>query len=230
MNHTVFRISLAITLLVIFGLTFGELNGWFTPKPFVHTDWFDFMIVGIVLTTIAFASDLVVGGLKKNLERAELEIIDRMKTQKALRESEQKYRRIFDNLQDGYFLANSDGDILLANTVAADILGYDLKELMQKNMAHDIYFSSEDRETVKKLMAQTGKIENYEIIFRRKDGQKITVEANSHLVYDDNQTTSMEGTFRDITSRKHDELEKLLAQETLLRIGSKLWSARLLEK
>ena len=214
LNHTVFRICLAITLLVVFGLTFGELNGWFTPKPFLQTDWFDFMIVGIVLITIAFAADLVVGGLKKNLESAGLEIIDRKKTEKALKKSEEKYRRIFDNLQDGYFLANSDGNILLANTVAADILGYDLKELMQKNMAQDIYFSYEDRETVKEMMAQTGKIENYEIIFQRKDGQKIIVEANSHLVYGDNQVVSMEGTFRDITARKHDELEKLLAQKT----------------
>ena len=91
LNHTVFRICHAITLLVIFGLTFGEIYGWFTPKPFLQTDWFDFMIVGIVLITIAFAADLVVGGLKKNLERAGLEIIDRKKMEKALKKSEKEY-------------------------------------------------------------------------------------------------------------------------------------------
>jgi len=214
LNRTTFRICLAITLLVIFGLTFGELNGWFTTKPAVQTDWFDFLIVEVVLIAVAFASDLIVDGLKKNLERAELEIIDRKKTEKALKESEEKYRRIFDNLQDGYLLANSDGNILLANTVAADILGYDLKELMRKNTAQDIYFVPEMRETIKEIMVKTGKIENYELAFKRKDGSKIIVEANYHLLYHHDKQRFIEGTFRDITSRKHAEAEKIFAQKT----------------
>ncbi len=129
-------------------------------------------------------------------------------TELALRASEEKFRRIFDNLQDGYLWADKDGNILLANMVAANTLGYDLHELMQLNLAQDIYFVPEERETVKEIMTRTGVIENHELIFKKKDGQKIFVEANSHLVYEDNQQSSMEGTFRDITFRKQAELEK----------------------
>ncbi|MCF6247584.1 MAG: PAS domain S-box protein [Desulfobacula sp.] len=145
------------------------------------------------------------------------EIRKYLTTGKVLQKSEEKYRRIFDNLQDGYLWADSDGNILLANQFAANILGYDLKELMQKNMAQDIYFVPEDRETVKEIMIRNGEIDNYELAFKRKDGQKIIVEANSHLLYDEKQQRSMEGTFRDITFRKQAEtaqanLEKQLRQ------------------
>lgn len=136
------------------------------------------------------------------------DITERRQTEDALRTSEEKYRRIFDHLQDGYLWADSDGKILLANVVAANILGYDLQELMQKNMAGDLYFVPGERETVKQIMRRNGKIENYEVAFKKKDGQKIIVEANSHLVQDDNQQVSMEGTFRDITFRKQTEIEK----------------------
>jgi len=154
----------------------------------------------------------------KNLHET---IIQHKNTESLLRHSEEKFRRVFDNLQDGYLWADGDGNILLANMFAANILGYDLQELMQKNMAQDIYFVPEERETVKKIMVQNGKIENYELTFKRKDGQKIFVEANSHLVYDDNQQNSMEGTFRDITSRKRAEEEKALL-EAQLRQAAKI--------
>ncbi len=75
-------------------------------------------------------------------------------------------------------------------------------------MAQDIYFAPEEREIVKEIMARNGEIENCELTFKRKNGQKIIVEANSHLIYEDNQPSSMEGTFRDITSRKQAEIEK----------------------
>ena len=133
------------------------------------------------------------------------DITERIQAGEKLRKSEEKFKRIFNNLQDGYFWADTDGHILLANQFAADTLGYDLKELMQKNMAQDIYFNPEERKTVKKTIIQNGKIENCELAFRKKNGQKIIVEANSHLVYYDNQQKSMEGTFRDITAQKQAE-------------------------
>ena len=144
---------------------------------------------------------------------SQIDITEHKMAEKAFRKSEEKFKRIFDNLQDGYLWADKDGNILLANMYAADILGYDLQELMRKNMAKDIYFFPTDREKVKEIMHQNGKIENYEIYFKRKDGQKIVVEANSHLVHDDNKQITMEGTFRDITSRKMAEAEKLMAQK-----------------
>ncbi|MCP3901664.1 MAG: PAS domain S-box protein, partial [Desulfobacteraceae bacterium] len=204
-----------------------------TPKP-IEIDLKTDGILGLTIVPIKFGDNIigsinlashshaVISDLSKDILESVAEIsvgatIYRVSSENALRKSEEKFRRIFDNLQDGYMWGDSDGNILLANKFATNLLGYDLKELMQKNFAQDIYFFPEERETVKEIMYQTGKIENYELAFKRKDGQKIIVEANSHLVYNDDQERSMEGTFRDITSRKQAEedqanLEKQLRQ------------------
>ncbi len=220
-NHTWTESFVDATLLVIF---LSPILYFFILKPFAHH-------ISIRQTAEKNAQSHLLN-LEKIVEQRTRKfqsannnlhetIIKNENTETLLRKSEEKFRRIFDNLQDGYLWADKNGNILLANGVAANILGYDLQELMQKNMAKDIYFSSEDRDAVKEIMARDGEIANHEITFQRKRGEKIIVEANSHLVYDDNQQASMEGTFRDITFRKLAEEEKA-SLESQLRQAAKI--------
>lgn len=125
-------------------------------------------------------------------------------TNKALLESERKFKTIFENIQYGYILADLDGKILLVNPASTKILGYDSNdELIGRNIADEVYGHLEDREKVKSLLADKGKVDDYELQFRRKNGDHITVSCNIHLVKDtDGQPIALEGLFNDITERR----------------------------
>lgn len=178
-------------------------NGWDSRSPRRYL----YRILAAVITLIMVCLLYIQQNEMKN----------RKKVEAVLRESEEKYRRIFDHLQDGYIWADSSGKILLANQFAADILGYDLDELKRKNLKNDLYFFPEERETVKEIIIRNGKIENREIAFKKKDGSKIIVEVNSHLVFDNEQHQTMEGTFRDITVRKKAEEEQAELERQLMQ-------------
>ncbi len=121
--------------------------------------------------------------------------------------SEKKYRRIFESLSDGYLKVNMDRLIILANPVAAKILGYDdADELIQKNIVDDIYHGSQNKDQVRELL-KMGPIENFEMAFKRKDGSKIIVEVNLSIVIENGIPGATEGTFKDITIRKESQRE-----------------------
>ncbi|MBC8193283.1 MAG: HAMP domain-containing histidine kinase [FCB group bacterium] len=84
LNRSVFRISIGFTLLAIFWLTFGDINGLYVPKPFPPTRWGDFLMIVIVLGAAAFTSDLLATNLRKNFERAEQEITERKQAEKEI--------------------------------------------------------------------------------------------------------------------------------------------------
>ena len=69
-----------------------------------------------------------------------LDISERKKTEQALRKSEEKYRKLFENAMYGVYLAKLDGTLLDANPAMVKMLGYSSKEeLLSKNLERDIY-------------------------------------------------------------------------------------------
>jgi len=144
----------------------------------------------------------LVDSLKKEIE-------ERNQTEVALKRSEEKFRRIFETMQDSYIFADMDGNILLANPMTSTVLGYTPQELTRLNLPADIYQNPRDREMLKQALIQKNRIRDYEILFKRKDGQVITVGSNVQLVNDETgQPIAIEGIFRDITQRK--EIEQAL--------------------
>jgi PAS domain S-box-containing protein len=143
------------------------------------------------------------------------EIAERKRAAEALRESEEKFRTIFETMQDGYVLADMKGDILLANPATAALFGYDQQELLTKNLPADIYCDPQDREELKEILGRQGRVKNYGITFKRKDGQVVVADGSVRLVVnEENEPIALEGVFRDITERKRAEevRERLLAQ------------------
>ncbi|MCU7921322.1 MAG: nitrate- and nitrite sensing domain-containing protein [Candidatus Thiodiazotropha sp. (ex Dulcina madagascariensis)] len=144
------------------------------------------------------------------IERNKLEA-DRKNSETALRESEEKYRRIFSAAEDGYLLVNMEGTILDANPAAAKMLNYDNPiELKGKNIVTDVYADAHEQATLKAILMESDKVKTYPLHFKQKDGRLIIVDWNIHLIYNRrNEPVAMDGTFRDITEQRKnvEELE-----------------------
>jgi PAS domain S-box-containing protein len=92
-----------LTIAALGWLVLGQINGWFIPVPSsATTGWSDFMVTLVILLMAVFSVDLLSGNLRNNLQRLQQEIINRNKTEEALRASEQRYRSLFENMSNGY--------------------------------------------------------------------------------------------------------------------------------
>ena len=151
--------------------------------------------------------------------------IRRQMDEQQLRNSESRYRGLFENTVDGVYIATREGEIITVNPALVQMLGYDsaedLKSIGRTTM---LYVNPIDRERVFARLEAQGFVKNFEYRLRRKDGTEIVVLENSRAVYDDNgKVIAHEGTITDITERKRAETqvfeEKERAQVTLQSIG-----------
>lgn len=122
----------------------------------------------------------------------------------ALQKSEEKYRRIFESIEDGYLLADMDGKILTVNPATLRMLKYDdPTQLMGKSIDLYLYAEPHKREELKRDMAQLGAVNGHPLQFKQQDGQVITADCNIHMVRNKaGGPVAIEGTFRDITKQK----------------------------
>ncbi len=151
--------------------------------------------------------------------------IKRQLDEDKLRNSEMRYRGLFENVVDGVYIASRDGDLVAANPALVDMLGYDSPEdLKSVGRTPMLYVNPIDRERVFARLEAEGVVKNFEYRLRRKDGTEIVVLENARAVYDDDgKIVAHEGTITDITDRKRAETrvfeEKERAQITLQSIG-----------
>ncbi len=131
-----------------------------------------------------------------------------------LRESEEKYRTIFENSVMGIFRTTPKGTYLSINPAGAKIYGYTSPEDMMTSvtdMAHQIYVHPEDRQRLKDLLEKQGIVEGFESEHYTKDGRKIWVVMNVRAVRDENGIIQYyDTTSQDITEQKQvkEELQK----------------------
>ena len=136
-----------------------------------------------------------------------------------LRQSEEKYRGIIENIQDGYFEVDLTGNFTFSNKSLCEIYGYPKEELM--GMSYKQCSGKEDSKKVLKTFNEiyrtgvTGSVFDYEVI--RKDGSRRQIEISASLKKDlSGKPLGFRGTARDITKRKQME-EALLQSEERYR-------------
>lgn len=146
-----------------------------------------------------------------------VDVTEHKRTLKALRESEEKYRAIFENVQDVYYRTDMAGTLVEVSPAVKRHLGYTREELLGRN-AEDIYPHPADRELLRNRVMADGEVIGHEVQLERKDGNPIYFSVNARLLVDDDgQPIGFEGLLRDITDRKDLErrLEELSVRDPL---------------
>jgi PAS domain S-box-containing protein len=142
------------------------------------------------------------------------DITARRRTEKALQDSERKYRSVIESIQDVFYRADTQGNLTMASPSLKPLLGYDtLEECLGKNIAETVYLYPAQRRAFLDEITRNGFVKNYEVTLKRKDGSPVFVSTSSHLLFDDcGEIIGVEGIFRDITAQKtaEAELEKSL--------------------
>jgi len=135
------------------------------------------------------------------------DITDKKQTELALKESEARYRTIFNSIQEGICKLDAAGHILYNNPALSNILGYSLQELEGMNvqkLLHPDYLPSFQQMNF--VLKEKGKGGSYAPKATRKDGSTIWLQINSNPIYDESGTfVGSHDTIRDITQRKLTE-------------------------
>ena len=149
-------------------------------------------------------------GRLQRIDASVYDITELKQTEEALRESEEQYRVLFENLQDVFYRADNEGNLLLASPSMKRLLGYTPDDLPTLNVAKNVYVFPEQRQRFLELVRAQGSVEDFELQIRCKDGRIIWTSVTSHLYKDPaGNVIGVEGVVRDISERKEAE-EKLI--------------------
>jgi len=136
------------------------------------------------------------------------DITEQKAAEKALRESEEKYRTLIANMQDGVYRSDLEGNIVFVSPSAARMLGCPSAESMiGMNVVRDFYYCPEESNKFLSILNEQGKVSHYELTLKRwDDGELIVISVNSQF-YRDNEgnVIGVEGVWSDITERKRAE-------------------------
>ncbi|MBN1847955.1 MAG: PAS domain S-box protein [Deltaproteobacteria bacterium] len=153
------------------------------------------------------------------------DVTDRMHAEKALRESEEKYRSILENMEEGYYEVDLDGNLLFFNHAIIRLLGYPEDEL--KGMNYKTYIAPEYTKKVYDIfnnVFRTGrpvKEAKYEVILRDKSKRIVDISV-SLIKNSKGEPIGFRGIIRDVT-------ELVLTQEERKRLRAKLQHAQKME-
>ena len=142
------------------------------------------------------------------LEEKQLRV-ERRHAEDALRESEERFRSLYENAAIGIYRTTPDGHILMANPAAVRMLGYNsFDELAQHNLQRDRFEPTYSRDEFRDRLEREGVITGLESSWVRRDGSVIFVRESARAIRDEKgQVLYYDGTFEDITERKQAEEE-----------------------
>jgi PAS domain S-box-containing protein len=138
-----------------------------------------------------------------------------------LQKSERKYRDLFDRIDQGISISTKEGRFIDCNSALLKILGYETKdEFLRIDIGKDLYANPEDRKEFQRLIERDGYVKNYEVEFKKKNGNKLPILLTSHTIKNEKgEVIGYEGLNIDISERirieqelreKHGFLTKLL--------------------
>jgi diguanylate cyclase (GGDEF)-like protein/PAS domain S-box-containing protein len=110
-----------------------------------------------------------------------LDITDRVKTEKLLRESEEKFRNLIDQAADCFFLIDKNGLIMDVNPMSCEILGYKKEEILHLNVVYLFSFLYKKIIKMNKWLDKRS-TNHFEDFIKKQDGTTIPVDINVRLI------------------------------------------------
>ncbi len=141
--------------------------------------------------------------------------IQRSEGEKALRNSEQRYRKLFEDSKDPIYISTPEGKLIDVNPAFVELFGYASKEeILKVDIATELYENPEDRKKNLEAIEKQGYIKDYELHLRTKDGRKLIVYDTSTPIYDEKgNIIAYQGILRDVTRVKILEKQLLQSQK-----------------
>ena len=137
-----------------------------------------------------------------------------------LHATREDFRNLFEHIATGVFISSKEGKFLNVNKALLDMLGYESKEEFLKiDLPRDLYVRPEDRTRFKEMMERDGRVIDYEVQFKRRDGSTIPILLTAHARYDrQGNIVGYEGLNVDLTQRKLMEKELKEAYDFMNKI------------
>ena len=147
------------------------------------------------------------------------DVSERREAAHTLRQSEERYRTLFEDSRDAIYITAREGMFVDANQSMLDLFGYGREEMIGLD-ARKIYVNPDDRNIFQKEIEQAGSVKEYEVKFCKKDGTKMDCLLTSSVRQDDDGSIhGYQGVIHDITER--NRLEAHLQQvQKLESIGT----------
>jgi diguanylate cyclase (GGDEF)-like protein/PAS domain S-box-containing protein len=133
------------------------------------------------------------------------DITTRRAAERALRESEERYRTLFEESRDAIYMTTVEGRFVEVNQALVDLLGYSREELLTGG-ARDLYQDPPDRQRFREAIDRSGSVRDYETRLIRRNGEAIDALVSASVRRDaDGAIVGYQGIIHDITERKRAE-------------------------
>jgi PAS domain S-box-containing protein len=150
-------------------------------------------------------------------------IIERKRTEDAVREGEEKYRTIFEGSRDAIYVTTREGQLVNANEALVNLFGYSRNEITSLNV-QELYVNPEARKKYQQEIETKGFVKDFELRLRKKDGTELDCRLTSTIRHDNDGTIlGYQGIIHDFTEHKrieqeirniNEQLEKRLREKT----------------
>jgi PAS domain S-box-containing protein len=135
------------------------------------------------------------------------DITERKLAEEKLVAANTEYVNLLSQIQDVYYRSDREGRLIKASRSLSELLGYeDPGELIGRDIAHMFYFHPDDRKPLLEALAKNGKVTEFEITLKHRNGIPVLAATSTHYYYDkDGTVLGVEGTIRNITGRRKTE-------------------------
>jgi len=138
------------------------------------------------------------------------------------RNAENKFRLLFEKVQEGVFISTPEGRFLDFNEAFLRMMGYENRdELLAVDISSALYVDPADRQRLKRLLHEYGEVTDFEFQFRRRDQEIRTAHESSFTTRDESGAiVAYQGFLLDITERKQAEMEIRRRNRELLALSA----------
>ncbi len=144
------------------------------------------------------------GGRPNGAMAVLVDVTEARRSEQVLRESEAKYRSIFESIQDVFYQTTMQG-IIVELSPSVNKFGYSREELIGTSVL-DIYADAEERTAFVTALSERGEVSDYEIQLKLADGRILGASVSAQVWRDANDAVvGFQGTIRDISERKRFE-------------------------